>query len=58
MTAEYEVQERDFSRDERARFLVLERGDVLEVTALLPLGRPYAWRLPGGTALLRHVAPG
>ena len=56
--AEYEVQDRDMSRDERERFLAVERGDVLEVATLLPLGRPYAWRLPAGSALLRHLSPG
>lgn len=55
---EYEVQTRDLGAPDKARFLRLERGDVLDVDVLLPLGRPDAWRLPGPQALRRHVSLG
>ena len=45
--AEFEVQERDLTREERDGLLGLERGDVLAFAGLKGLGRADAWRVPG-----------
>ena len=37
--------------------IALERGDIVEVASLHPLGRPDAWRLPSGAALLSVKGP-
>lgn len=54
---ELEVQERDLDDTTGARLRRLERGDVLALERLAPLGRPDAYRLPDGSALLRHLSP-
>jgi SAM-dependent methyltransferase len=54
---EYEVQDRSLTAAERERFLAFERGDVLEATEVVPLGRPDAWRLPSGASVARHLSP-
>ncbi len=53
--AEFEVQTRDLDAAGRARMRALERGDVLEVEGLRPLGRPDAWRLPAPGAPVRWL---
>ena len=55
--AELEAQDRDLDAAAAARLGRLERGDVLALDALKPLGRPDAWRLTSGASLLQHLSP-
>ena len=53
----YELQTRGLSKSQKKEWKRIERGDILDISALTPLGSGETLRLTGLNALRRHYQP-